>query len=101
MPLANARTLRGATENTNAALPSFVLACYSEQYFGERLRKAGAVPLVMTRQLMASEGYVLEAVLSAVGDGVSKKEVRRRAVAAYAKWQRLSDGAAGWIFSGK
>jgi hypothetical protein len=90
-----------ADHKSKSALPSFVLACYSEQYFGEKLRDAGAEPLVMTRQLMAPEGYVLEAVLSAVGDGVPKKEIRRRAVAAYAKWSKLSDGAAGWIFSSK
>jgi hypothetical protein len=82
-----------------AALPAFVLACYSEQYFGGRLRRAGAEPLVMTRQLMAPEGYVLEAVLSGVGDGASRSEIRRRAVAAYAKWQKLSSGSAGWIFA--
>lgn len=81
------------------ALPAFVLACYSEGYFGDKLRKAGAEPLVMTRQLMAPEGYVLVAVLSGIGDGVPKKEIRRRAVAAYAKWSRLSDRAAGGIFA--
>lgn len=81
------------------ALPSFVLACHSESYFGASLRRAGSQPLVTTRALMAPEGYVLEAVLLGIGDGADDKEVRRRAVAAYAKWQRLSHGAASWIFA--
>ncbi len=81
------------------AVPSFVLACHSESYFSGSLRRAGSRPLVMTRALMAPEGYVLEAVLTAIGDGVDEKEMRRRAVAAYAKWQRLSPGVASGIFA--
>jgi len=78
---------------------SFVLACYSEQYFGDRLREAGSKPLVMTRQLMAPEGYVLDAVLRGVGDGAPTKEIRRRAVAAYSSFSKLSLGTASTIFA--
>jgi hypothetical protein len=81
------------------ALPSFVLACYSEQYFGDALANAGSKPLVMTRQLMAPEGYVLYAVLSGIGDGLSQKDIRQRTVQAYAKWSKLPLGQASWIFS--
>jgi hypothetical protein len=84
---------------SDAALPSFVLACYSEQYFGKRLRAAGSRPLVTTRQLMAPEGYVLDAVLRGLGDGLSQREIRAQTVAAYAKWARLSTGVAGGIFA--
>lgn len=84
-----------------SAIPSFVLACYSESYFGKKLRRAGSRPLVMTKQLMAPEGYLLHAVLTGVGDGADQKEIRQRAVQAYAKWQKLSHGAASWIFAGK
>jgi len=82
-----------------AALPSFVLACYSESYFGTKLRKAGSTPLVTTRQLMAPEGYVLDAVLRGIGDGDDRSKIRERAVSAYAKWQKLSHGVASGIFA--
>lgn len=81
------------------ALPSFVLACYSEQSFGSALETAGSKPLVMTKQLMAPEGYVLHAVLTGIGDGASNKEIRQRTVQAYAKWSKLPLGQASWIFS--
>jgi hypothetical protein len=81
------------------ALSSFVLACYSENYFGQALEDAGSKPLVMTRQLMAPEGYVLEAVLKGLGDGASPRDIRQRTVAAYAKWSKLPLGQASWIFS--
>lgn len=84
-----------------AAIPSFVLACYSEQYFGKKLRRAGSEPLVMTRQLMAPEGYVLQAVLTGIGDNQDRQRIRASAVQAYAKWQKLSHGSASWIFAGK
>ncbi|MBK7581448.1 MAG: hypothetical protein IPI67_14710 [Myxococcales bacterium] len=88
-------------EAAPSALPSFVLACYSEQYFGAKLRRAGSPTLVMTRQLMAPEGYLLEAVLKGIGDGKTRSEIRAGAVRSYAKWQRLSQGTAAWIFAGK
>lgn len=86
---------------STAAIPSFVLACYSEQYFGKKLRRAGSRPLVMTKQLMAPEGYVLQAVLTGIGEGKDTKQLRLGAVQAYAKWQKLSHGSASWIFAGK
>ncbi len=86
---------------SSAAIPSFVLACYSENYFGKKLRRAGSEPLVMTKQLMAPEGYVLHAVLTGIGDNKDQKQIRLGAVQAYAKWQKLSHGTASWIFAGK
>jgi hypothetical protein len=84
---------------TGDPVPSFVLACHSERYFGEALRDAGSEPLVMTRALMAPEGYLLEAVLTGLGDNESRHGLRRRAVDAYARWQKLSTGQARAIFA--
>jgi hypothetical protein len=89
---------RPRRERSNA-VPSFVLACYSERYFGAALREAGSEPLVLTRALMAPEGYLLEAVLTGLGDNESRSALRRRAVDAYARWQRLSTGQAQAIFA--
>ena len=90
---------RPGPEEQAAPIPSFVLACASEAYFGDSLRAAGSGTIVMTRALMAPEGYVLEAVVGAIGENAAPAEARRRAVAAYARWQRLSPRDAGWIFA--
>ncbi|MEZ4219994.1 MAG: hypothetical protein R3B13_03625 [Polyangiaceae bacterium] len=91
--------LPAAPRSAKQAIPSFVLACYSESYFSAALTRAGSKPLVMTRALMAPEGYVLNAVLLGIGDGQSEQVARARAVAAYAKWQKLSNGVASRIFA--
>jgi hypothetical protein len=81
------------------AIPSFVLACYSDRYFSERLRQAGSTPLVTTRTYMAPEGYVIDAVLKGLGDNLNQSDLRQRTVDAYAKWQRLRPAQADWIFA--
>jgi hypothetical protein len=81
------------------AIPSFVMACESDAYFSDSLRKAGSDPLVMTRSLMAPEGYVIDGIARALGDNAALPKVRDHAIKAYAKWQRLSDGVASGIFA--
>lgn len=92
----------GASAGTPAAtgpLPSFVFACRSAAYFSEALREAGSSPLVMTRDLMAPEGYVIEAMARGLGDRATEQELRQRVVAAYARWQRIPERTAGSIFA--
>lgn len=91
--------LPAATPHKSAAIPSFVLACDSEQYFGAALRSAGSETLVMTRSLMAPEGYVLDAVVRAMGAHSNTHQIRLAAIAAYAKWQKITHSAAGTIFA--
>ena len=81
------------------AIPSFVLACYSEAYFDRALTAAGSHPLVTTRALMAPEGYVVEAAARALGDNRPAPTIRDDTVRAYAQWQRLTFGVASTIFS--
>jgi hypothetical protein len=89
-----------ATKHPNAgAIPSFVMACESDAYFSRSLRQAGSDPLVMTRALMAPEGYVVDAIVQALGDNAALPAIRARTVDAYAKWQRLSTGVASSIFA--
>lgn len=87
------------TSATSAALPSFVFACRSAPYFSQALRDAGSNPLVMTRDLMAPEGYVIEAMARGLGDRATQPELRQRVVAAYARWQRIPEKTAGTIFA--
>ncbi|RYZ03815.1 MAG: hypothetical protein EOO73_26645 [Myxococcales bacterium] len=82
-----------------AALPSFVFACRSDPYFSAALREGGSSPLVMTRDLMAPEGYVIEAMARGLGDRATRQELRQRVVAAYARWQRIPERTAGSVFA--
>jgi hypothetical protein len=83
----------------DAPIPSFVLACISEKYFAQKLRQVGSEPLVMTRTYMAPEGYVVDAVVRGLGENEAMPALRRRVVAAYAKWQSLSQSEASVIFA--
>lgn len=87
------------TPERSRPIPSFVVACYSEPYFGPALRLAGSETLVMTRNLMAPEGYVLDAITKALGENALRSDVRRRAVEGYAKWQSISTTEASAIFA--
>jgi hypothetical protein len=80
-------------------IPSFVLACRSAAWFEAPLKERGSTPLVLTRDLMAPEGYVVEAVALGLGAAEPRTELRRRAVAAYAKWQKIEEKTAGSIFA--
>ncbi|EMO23806.1 hypothetical protein LEP1GSC168_2935 [Leptospira santarosai str. HAI134] len=78
-----------------------VLACKSETYFGPVLHSIGANQIAMTRTFMAPEAYLLEALAStAAKSGLkNKKAIRFSLVKAYAKYQRISEKAAGTVFS--
>jgi hypothetical protein len=97
--LMDGKTLPPAPKGGRAPVPSFVLACKSEPYFGEALEKAGSRPLVTTSTLMAPEGYLVDAIARGLGENLGPAELRRRAVAAYAKWQKLTPKQAGSVFA--
>ncbi len=80
-------------------IPSFVLACDSVRYFDAPLRERGSTPLVLTRSLMAPEGYVLEAVVLGLAAGDDRAGLRRRAGRAYARWQSLDEPTGLSIFA--
>jgi hypothetical protein len=83
----------------SAPLPSFVFACRSQSYFSEALSNGGSNPLVMTSDLMAPEGYIIDAMARGLGDHVSQSELRQRVVQAYAAWQRIPERTASTIFA--
>jgi hypothetical protein len=76
-----------------------ILACASKNYFARPLRETGAHPLLWTTGLMAPEAYVLKAAI----DGWILKEngesIRKRAAAAYNKYQRCGSNAALRLFA--
>ena len=76
-----------------------VLACASKVFFAPGLRPAGAEPWLWTTGLMAPEAYALKAALDGWMAGQPDEQVRRRAAAAYAKYQQISKTAAGRLFA--
>ncbi|MFO0759963.1 MAG: hypothetical protein U0359_25990 [Byssovorax sp.] len=80
-------------------IPSFVMACISESYFDASLRGAGSTPLLLTRTLMAPEGYLIDAITRGLGENLPHPALRERAIAAYATWQRISPGVAAHTFA--
>ncbi len=66
---------------------------------GRRCAEAGSTPLVTTSTLMAPEGYLIDAIARGIGEKLGPAELRRRAVAAYAKWQKLTPRQAGSVFA--
>ena len=69
---------------------AIVLACISRTYFGPRLARAGAHPLLTTTQLMAPEAYTLDAALVTWLSGEGAAKAHRAAAAAYCKYQGCS-----------
>jgi hypothetical protein len=78
---------------------AIVLACISRSYFGPHLAAAGADPLVLTTGLMAPEGYVLEAALSALATGGDGPAAREAAARAYDHFQKCGLRGARRLFS--
>jgi hypothetical protein len=80
---------------------AIMLACASRNYFGQLLQPTGARPLLWTADLMAPEAYTLKAALDGWMADEPAEQIRLRAAAAYAKYQKISVKAArGLLVSG-
>lgn len=69
---------------------AIILACASRNYFNAPLKKTSAKPLLWTSNLMAPEAYILHDALEGWTRGESDEQIRNRAAAAYAKYQKIS-----------
>lgn len=78
----------------NKTRDCIVLACYSKQFFGSRLKDAGARPLLWTTNLFGPEAYTLHDALSGYIRGESDKAIQTRAAEVYAKYTKCSVKAA-------
>jgi len=85
--------------HSDSRRPAIILACASKSFFHDLLQSSGASPLLWTTGLMAPEAYTLEAALDGWIHQESKDQIRKRAAAAYAKYQKCSDIAALRLFS--
>jgi hypothetical protein len=84
-------TIKKADDDKREAI---VLACASRNYFSKHLKQTGATPLLWTSNLMAPEAYVLHDAVEGWARDETDEQVRSRAAAAYAKYQRISKNAA-------
>ena len=78
---------------------AIVLACVSNRYFADRLRRLGARPILMTEQLMYPGAFILRDVLEVWRKGGGLEEIRSAAATAYAGNQHISTRAALGIFT--
>ena len=78
---------------------AIILACSSKAYFGPDLKPTGAQPILWTTGLMAPEAYTLKDALDGWMTGEAPTQIRDRAAAAYAKYQKISMKAALRLFS--
>jgi hypothetical protein len=77
---------------------AIVLACASRNYFSQLLEPGGARPLLWTTNLMAPEAYTLKAALDGWVANEPAEQIRERAAASYAKYQKISLKAARGLF---
>lgn len=73
---------------------AIMLACISQSYFSQHLKKTGANPILWTTGLMAPEAYTLEAAIAVWLKNGKTEEVRNAAAGAYSKYQKCSVKAA-------
>ncbi|WP_424243972.1 hypothetical protein Dip510_001158 [Elusimicrobium posterum] len=85
-------------KETPSNVKAGVLACYSKSYFEDKLKAAGATPVLLTNGKMAPEGYVLQAALDSWVSGASKADYAKNAGAAYSKYQKISEKAGYNLF---
>lgn len=77
-------------KNDDEKRDAVILACASRNYFARHLKKTGANPLLWTSNLMAPEAYILHDALEGWIKNEDAQQIRVRAAAAYAKYQRIS-----------
>ena len=78
-----------------------ILACYSRKYFSPHVAATKANMLVWTTGLMCPEAYSLHDALNGYIADEQPEQVRQRAVAAYARYQKCSIKAAGNLLVGR
>ncbi len=71
-----------------------ILACHSKRYFSSYLETANVNPLLWTTNLMAPEAYTLHDAFTGYINEETNEEIREKAAAAYAQYQKCSLNAA-------
>ena len=80
---------------------AIMLACKSKNYFEFGIRQSGANPILWSTGLMSPEAYTLEAALEGWLKKETGQDIRKRAAAAYHKYQKCGmKGAMNLLVSG-
>ncbi len=78
---------------------TMILACASKFYFNDPLRHTSAQPVLWTTNLMAPEGYIVEAALAGWVRKETGEQIRERAAQAYDKYQHCGIKGARRLFA--
>ncbi len=78
---------------------AMILACASKIYFADPLRHTSAQPVLWTTNLMAPEGYIVEAALAGWVRNETGEQIRERAAQAYDKYQHCGIKGARRLFA--
>jgi hypothetical protein len=76
-----------------------IVACKSAQYLGRAVPSPGRVPLLFTSDFVFAGAYGLDAAVQAFAEGAGLREVRARAIAAYATGEGKPEGRVRSIFT--
>jgi len=75
-----------------------VIACAYNNYFNQKLMSAGGYPILTTTNLMAPEGYVLEALVTSWALQKDGPAIRSEVAKAYNKYQKCGERGALRLF---
>ncbi|MEP4078746.1 hypothetical protein [Haloferula sp.] len=78
---------------------AIILCCMSQRFFEKRMAKIGAIPVLLTSQLMYPGSFLLHDALEKWLKDGSRKELREAAAAAYARNQKIKLSAARGVFA--
>jgi hypothetical protein len=90
---------KSISKNGDVNHDAIILACASKQYFSPALKKTGATPVLWTTNLMAPEAYILHDALEGWLKNESGEQIRKRAAAVYARYQKISVSSADGLFA--
>ncbi len=77
--------------SSSDAIPSFSIAAHSRETLGPWLTSAGSRALLLARGPVASEAYVLQAVLDGLAHDDKVWTLEQRTLKSYAKFQNISE----------
>lgn len=76
-----------------------ILACFSQSYFTEDMKKANANPILWTTNLVAPEAYILQGALNGWVQNESGQQIDERAAQAYNRFQKCGINGARGLFT--
>ncbi|MBK8997663.1 MAG: hypothetical protein IPM35_18195 [Myxococcales bacterium] len=80
-------------------IPIFTSMAHARETLGAWVKRSGSREILLPRGPVASEGYVLDAVLQGLARNEAAWSVRKRVVKAYTRWHKVPAPLAGAYFS--